>query len=237
MKTKSIFIFISAVLFASLFQSCSKTRCIKGNDYVVVETRSIEEFSGVVSMGSFNVNIVEDSITRVVIEAESNLIPSIMTRIKGDVLELDTYGCINTRRDITITVYGNNIDLVALEGSGNIYAEHLEGNGIEMYLTGSGNISAGIYGDSFKSVLSGSGNIDLWGEVEHGDLTISGSGNFNTYDMVQNTSNVTVSGSGNVFVHVIDFLEVLISGSGNVFYMGSPQVQSTITGSGNVVPK
>jgi hypothetical protein len=191
----------------------------------------------VISEGSWDVYIHEDSIFYVVIEAESNLMPYISTSVSNDDLVVKTrnHRCINNREPIRIHLYTPFIERASLEGSGNLDIERLSGNHANLKISGSGDVRAGIWSKSLNAKISGSGEMTLYGEVDESELNISGSGSVKAYDLKQGTCFATISGSGNMYLFVLNLLDVKISGSGNVFYKGNPQLHSSISGSGEVI--
>lgn len=251
---------ISALILSTgiiLFTGCYNLHCIEGNGNLIEETRFVGSFDAVSSEGWFDVYLVQDTIEKVIVEAESNLMPYIYTWVKGNTLVIKEQKnrCLNNHFPIRITVHTMSLDFVELTGSGNIYGNtEFYANSFEVEITGSGNIDMDITANSIEATISGSGKIEiganagniegkisgsgalfLWGEADRTNLIISGSGDVQAYGLIQNTCFVKISGSGSVFVFVNDLLDVIITGSGSVFYKGNPQVSSTITGSGSII--
>jgi len=230
---------LTAVLIAGLAwmqTGCDGGRCVRGNRDVITEYRTAEAFSGTISEGSWDVFIHHDSLYYVIIEAESNILPYIVTETADDDMVLRTRRgrCINNREPIRIHVYTPDLRRVALMGSGDIDAEQLAGVHTELRISGSGDIQAGVLAENLKAVISGSGDLHLMGEVDVSEMEISGSGDIRAYDLVQRNCFATISGSGDMYLNVTDLLDVRITGSGDVYYTGNPQVRSYIPGSGSI---
>ena len=243
---------IGTVLFWS--SGCRKPFGISGNNQVTTETRQMVSFDEIVNEGSFNVYITQDSIYQVIVEAESNLIPHIKTRVNGNTLIIETKESLNNNSPMNIYVKTPVLYSVDLEGSGlisidSLNTDHLNveingsgningevvANSVNTKISGSGNITFEAYTTSIDTKISGSGNIDLRGESNTGTFTISGSGNINSYNFTQKDCTAKISGSGNMYLNVTDFLDASISGSGSIFYIGNPQITVSITGSGSVI--
>ena len=254
MKIKQIIFFglLAGVLLWSV--GCNKINGINGNSQVTTETRNLVSFNKVENDGTFNIYISHDSVFTAKVEAESNLIPHIRTRVNGNTLEIDTRE--NLRNNYPMKVYVTTpiIQGAYLNGSGTVMLDSLDTENLEVELSGSGsmsgtvsstslltrisgsgNINLDVVTNSCTSRISGSGDIELVGESLSGDFSISGSGNIKTTNFVQNECIAKISGSGNMYLNIIDYLDVTISGSGNVYYVGNPQVNITITGSGSVI--
>lgn len=256
MNIKNITLISFVVIFSLSYSSCRKLdfAMVNGNGHLLSETRILVPFTRVINEGNFNVIIVEDSITEAVVEAESNLIPYIRTIVNGNTLIIDSRKNIQSNLPINIYIKTPEINSIKLSGSGTIKADYIEGDNVEVVISGSGNINANVNaglidilisgsGDMWLDVesqityskISGSGTINLAGSTTDGVFKISGSGNIYSYDFIQNTLETDIPGSGNMYVNVIDYLKVKISGSGSVYYIGDPSLDVNITGSGSVI--
>lgn len=252
MKTKLIFIF--AIVFSLGITSCRKSVFINGNKNVRTQTRDLSSFSKLANNGSFEITIVEDTVSYVLIEAESNIIPYIETSIDNGALIIDNRETVNPRRPMKLTVHTPEMEAIELNGSGNIFTEAFvsesfsvvcDGSGnitttstcAEAYLrvNGSGNITANFLTENLDAEIHGSGNIKLYGAGTHSKMGIYGSGDINYYDYTQKYCSAVSDGSGNIYVQVSDGLDVKIFGSGSVYYKGNPLVNSEINGSGHLI--
>jgi len=231
-----IFVIIVTILF---FSSCyeMQLRCIKGNGNLTEEYRVHEDFSKVVSTGSFDVFITYDTLYEVHIEAEENLMQYIETEVRGTKLYIEERDnrCLRTNYPIIIRIKTPEITAVNLTGSGNIMCDSVNTEMFEIDLIGSGDITANIWADFIEADLTGSGEINLIGEADETDFSIPGSGNIRTLDLMQNECYAEILGSGNIYVNVLEYLEVKITGSGNVYYLGNPVIDYQILGSGDII--
>jgi len=243
MKKASLLITSAIIAVLSIMTSCEGFHlgCLTGNGIVIEEERNLSRFTGVISEGEYDVFIIIDSVSKVVIEADENLIPYIRTVVKDDKLVIDngTRNCLRMKDDQPIRVFIHTPDIfyIALEGSGVIFCDYLIiVNYLKIELTGSGIIDLkDIDAYEIDVLLSGSGEIDLWGVVGEGDLDISGSGKIKAYHLEQDKCYASITGSGDMYVFVYDYLDAHISGSGNIFYRGNPLIDVKITGSGSLV--
>lgn len=237
MKTTGILLFASAVFAISWFTSCSKLHSIEGNGNVTSDTRIVPWFDEIKSMGEYRVFVIQDSISKVVVEAESNLQPYIETEVSDHRLTVKTHDNRNIDNSfpIKIFVYTPNISAVELSGSGKITSDSISSTSLYVELSGSGEIDLKAYCSNFKSKVSGSGDITLAGSASNSDHKISGSGKIHAYSLITSSCFADISGSGSMYLYVTDFLDVNISGSGKVYYHGNPSVSTHISGSGSVI--
>lgn len=254
MKTQNnilILLFTALILWTA---GCSKMNRIEGNGQVVTETRKLLSFNKVENDGTFNVYISHDSVFTATVEAESNLVPHIRTRVNGNTLEIDTRENLNSNYPINVYITTPIIAGAYLNGSGTVTLDSLDTENMEVDLSGSGIMSGVIkstslttrisgsgsiqlnaHTNSCNTRISGSGNTELIGESLTGDFSISGSGNIQSTNFQQNECIAKISGSGNMYLNVVEYLDVTISGSGSVYYIGDPQINVSITGSGSVI--
>lgn len=249
-----------APIFIVLLTSVLLTGCfdrwigIEGNYNVTDETRQLATFNRVINEGDFDVYIIQDGQSEVTLEAESNLIPSIRTRIEGSALVIDTRDNLRNNFPMKLYVHIADIQEVKLSGSGIVHAENLEAEDIEVKISGSGDIffsgtadavecdisgsgsmDIGLNANEIKADISGSGDMEFWGTATNGHFNISGSGSIRAYELLLKACNAKISGSGDIYVSVEDYLDVNISGSGSIYYLGNPVVDVKITGSGQVI--
>jgi hypothetical protein len=247
----AMFLTLTGLLFTGCYKGWHR---VEGNYDVTTETRQMPDFHRVFNEGEFDVYIIQDGLDEVVIEAESNLVPFIRTRIEGSSLVIDTKDNLQNHYAMKVYVHCGTLTEIRLSGSGLIHYEDmiaddfeigLSGSGyielsgtaddVECDISGSGDVDMGITCNTIDAAISGSGRMELYGTAETGEFRISGSGDIRAYDLPLQELDAIISGSGNMYVTVEDYLNVNISGSGNVYYMGNPVVNSKITGSGSVI--
>lgn len=231
--------FILPILLITLsFISCRKEPWrVWGKGDTIIEVRDISGFSGIDLGIDGEVYYQQDSIYRVEISAQSNILSAIETEVQGGILKITSRANLFHHKPIIITVYSPGMHLLTLSGSGNIYAQNgINSGSMDVSVTGSGNISVqSLTAQNLDGKISGSGNINIdGGSVSDEELLISGSGNIDALELVSNTGNIKISGSGDVMVHVLQSMIVSISGSGDVKYRGTPAIETHMSGSGNL---
>lgn len=253
MNYKNTLIILTILAFSLSYYGCHKLVMLDGNHHQISEKRQLVPFTKVVNEGSFNVYIIQDTISEAIVEAESNLVPYIRTIVNGETLIIDTRESINSNIPINVYVRTPEINSIKLSGSGTMSTDSLTGDNVEIKISGSGNINANVdagilnatisgSGDMWINAvaettytkISGSGNINLSGYSNDGDFNITGSGKIQAYEFTMESLEANISGSGNMYLYVMQYLQVKISGSGSVYYMGNPSLDVSITGSGSV---
>jgi hypothetical protein len=192
---------------------------VRGSGNVVSEAREVGSFTEIEIRGSADVVVTVGQAESLLVEAEDNILPLVVTRVVGDRLELETPDEPEVRptEDIVFTIGVPTLVKVGISGSGNVNV-------------------AGVAGDRFEVEISGSGTLQGTGVVGSLTVRVSGSGDFDGTDLRAGSAVVTVSGSGDAVVNVTDTLDATVSGSGDIEYLGDPAVTETISGSGSISP-
>jgi hypothetical protein len=255
MKTTTTLLILLLLLTGLIFTGCiHQLHRVEGNYDVTTETREVGNFLRVFNEGEFDVYIIQDSLEEIIIEAESNLIPLIRTRLDGTALVIDSQDNLQPNFPMMVYVHTAELNEIKLSGSGLMQAEDIATGDMEISISGSGdiffsgsalNVTTSIPGSGSMDLgltctelnadISGSGNMEIVGTANNGDFHISGSGSVNAYDFTLQDCHITISGSGSTYVTVEHYLNVNISGSGSVYYLGSPVIETKITGSGSII--
>lgn len=244
--TKSRLLSVVVIAFFTLLftLSCERIRCIDGEGKNIIETVNLaaKPFNGIISQENFEIEIVQDAdkAYQVEIETYENLIPYILTEVKGNNLVIGTVKnrCIRSNFPIRITIYVPTLDYISLEGSGNIECYFLLTDNLQVDLLGSGGILLqDIDALDVNVNLDGSGYIELTGKSNSTHLSLTGSGQLLADNLRHYNCFVNLSGSGDMLVFAIDRIEGNLSGSGDLFYKIYPRKGISIerTGTGEIL--
>ena len=236
MKLNSLILFtLLFILSACHFGSGEK---IKGNGQIVTQEKNLTGFNRVQVSGSMNVHLLQQANGMVKITADENLMPFIEVSTNGDKLivrEKKGYN-LDPSSDIIIYAAAPAFEEITVSGSGDIISDNtLSGDeGLELKVSGSGNVQMKVDMPKLKTSVSGSGSVVLMGEAEDLDISISGSGDVRCFDLTSDNVEIAVSGSSNAEVTALKKLDAKVSGSGTVQYKGNPTISTKVSGSGEV---
>jgi hypothetical protein len=232
---KLIFRLLVILLFVQFSTSCN--RCKKGSGDIASIERGVPQFYGVELNGSFDVHIKKDTVQKIVITADDNILPIIETEVEHGILEIeiDDDECLRKSNKIDVYISMPTLRKVRLNGSGKVTGDgQFTGDELDVSINGSGNISLNFNGANLRSKIDGSGNITLSGTANNSSHEINGSGRINAKNTESEKVNTKINGSGNISVSAAQTLKVNISGSGSVGYSGNPVTDVSISGSGKV---
>ncbi len=244
MKLKYSFFILMIPVIAFIFGSCKK--CIQGNNYLQTETRSLVTFNGVISNGDYNVYVMQDTGSRVVIDGDENILRYISTTLEAHeegtdlIIEKNTDRCIRTENPIEVYVYTSQLEYAELTGTGFIKCDSFQtNNDMELVLTGTGDIIfSKLYVDDVFATIEGNGVINLDGESSIADLKVVGSGDIDAIQLKAERGYAKVSGSGDISTYVTKSLSAIISGVGKITYStdyDGALIEYDIPGEGEVI--
>jgi len=232
----TLLILLAIIALIVLMTGCTSER-IEGNHDLVTVERSSQPFSQVISQGSFSVKIISDSISRVEVKAESNILPYIYTMSDGTTITLGYTEGHNIHENYPVEIYLHTPVLqgINLSGSGMVESNGFISNSVNLKISGSGSINSNFNTENMDASISGSGNMVLTGFAKNTTFNVSGSGNIDAKALAQEHCFADISGSGNITTNANKSLDATISGSGNIFYLGNPVITTHISGSGNLI--
>lgn len=235
------------VLFTTLLAVISFTtfaqpwKKIEGNGNITKDVRNLGAFTAIASGGSWDIVISYGIDKNVVIEADDNLLPYIITKVQNGKLNIttDNYVNLKSRNKIKIYVSLTTITGISMAGSGNItgVGNFTNEDKTTFSVAGSGNINLNFKLIEKVSIsIAGSGNVNLKGKTEVLGVSIAGSGDAICKELVADEVKVSIAGSGSAKVNASNSLKVSIVGSGDVYYTGAvTNISKSVAGSGKVI--
>ena len=237
---KKIVSTLSVLLLLSGISSCNYKGApwsgIEGQGPVVERKLALDSMKGISIPGSAKVFLTQGAQQEVRIEGQENIIDNLNLAVNGEIWRIEGKRPVRRGERLIIHITMENLRMVRISGSGDVYTENPFKNSkdIELRILGSGTINLDLDADDITGQISGSGNIILKGSADKLNVGISGSGNFKGQELKAHSADVRVSGSGDMDLWIDERLDARISGSGNVWYQGEPEVNSHVSGSGHV---
>lgn len=231
---KLVLIAIAAALI--LTSSCTIHEYY-GSGNMVTEERYPRLFDGVHVDGAMEVHLIQDNRSRVVIEADELLLPSVLSSVSNGVLYLTMESSYRyAGNSVKIWIYAPDVYEIRLDGSGEIITDNRHNFKNYLYVTnnGSGYIELRGTARTTDVTINGSGDIRLVGSGTYISVEHNASGYLRAFDFNVDEAIVSTYGSGDCQLNVWNYLSTKIGGSGNVIYEGSPRVEVIRNGSGVV---
>lgn len=221
---------------AFVFVGCGDA--IEGNGNVVEVGREVPNFQNLAVSGSINVEIQPGDTYALKIVSDENIIPYVVTDVKGDELQIHYKEKTNIRNaDTRVVITVPFLNNISTSGSGDVISKEAITNNkmIVLKTSGSGDMRLVVNAPAVKLNGSGSGDFQLSGETKDMECKMSGSGDVDAKDLKAENVQVKIAGSGNVKTYASKTLSASIAGSGNVLYWGNPSLSNvSVAGSGKV---
>jgi hypothetical protein len=191
----------------------------KGSGVAASQTRTVPAFTAVELAGANTVTVHVGGAQRVVVRADDNLVPLVITEVRAGTLVVSARRSFTTTSPMSVDVTVPSLESAAITGSGRMTID-------------------GVRADTFTARLPGSGAMSASGSAARVVAEVSGSGDLRLDSLVGRDVTAVVSGSGRIAVDATASLDATVSGSGTVLYAGNPgTVTKNVTGSGAVVPQ
>lgn len=236
---KPLILILFFLLLLIISSSGCNIFCVRGNGEIIETGRELEDFSEIEADGNFDIFISKGSRHLAIVEAESNLQPEIVTKVKDGKLIIKSKECISPTTDIKVNVSVRNLNGMVLNGAGKMICNDIfSSEKFYVTLNGAGDVSARTSAAAMDVVVNGAGDINMEGSAKDLNLKINGAGDVKAFGLTTDKSTIKINGAGDVEVSVFSAIDAAIHGSGNVYYKGdNPIVKSKITGSGEVIKK
>lgn len=190
---------------------------VRGSGHLVTVARPVPPFDAVSAAGPMRVIVQRSGSEGVSVTAEDNLLPYIVTEVRGGVLFLSPAQGVrlDPRREIVVRV--DSYEVVELDGSAAVAMEVEVGWVSELWVT-----------------VSGASSLVVWGSADRQTTNVSGASRYDALDLETGESLLDVSGASDALVWARDWLEVDASGASRVRFRGNPVVVARTSGGSTV---
>ena len=228
-------LFIVLVGTSVLFSACKKHFINPSSDITSME-RFVEEFIGVDVSEAIEVTITySNNEQKVVVEANSNLHPYVMTEVVGGKLKIHMQKNVKLGKNSTIKVHVTMPEIVLLEVSGAsevTFTNQIVTNHLDIEASGASKISGSLNAASVNLELSGASEVNFQGASSLATFSMSGASTFDSFSFHVNDLNADLSGASVVFVTVNNHLNLVASGASEFHYSGDCSIgELSLTGS------
>jgi Putative auto-transporter adhesin, head GIN domain len=241
MKNRTIL--ISVFILALLLTSCNSIpivgdRLITPSDVIITEERPVSGFDAIDFSTMGVITIIQGDSESLTISGSDNLVPLVMTTVRGSTLTIRTEEGITVssirEENLNFTITVKDLTSLEVSGLGDVRIGSLSTTSLAMEMSGAGRIRLDQFSaDNLDINVSGLGTVEVSGQVRTVSIEISGAGTVDAPNLQIQNADVSVPGLGSATVWVTDQLSGNISGAGTVSYYGSPQLQTNSSGLGS----
>lgn len=216
---------------------------IPGNQDLKQESRIVTEFQQVVVTADFNIRLDYAVTPKVSVEAESNLLPYIITEVKGKTLNIyvEKKTRLAPNYPITITLSTSMLNKLQFKGEGNITADGIPSDKMDLSLAGKGQCNiTNLKTGSLKIAATGNFDLSMKDVISNGGVKITMAdnvtaniNNFTAPKIEVEANSLEGSRWGSVQT---DALTLKVTNAGNMDFTGfaGKDVNATMTSTGTV---
>lgn len=235
---KRSLLLMSVFMLLTLVLSACTIDMVSGSGRLTTDTRNVSGFDSVLFSAIGDVTIIQGDTEGLTIEAEDNIMPKIITEVRGTQLYIgfdrqNWQDIVRPTKGMKFTLTVKNLNSLEMSGVGSLTAASLEADNLMVKVGGAGSIKiTNFSGSSLSAIMSGAGSVEFAGKVNSLDATMSGVGNFACGDLQTQTAKVNLTGAGGATIWASSSLDVSITGAGSVSYYGKPKITKNVTGVG-----
>ncbi len=211
---------------------------VRGSGNVITEERTVSGFTGLDISGAIRVELWQDSVYSVKVEADDNLQEYVEVTMEGSKLRIkNKYNSnISPSKRIVVHVYAPSLSSFDVSGASSIKGNTIitSEKEVDLDLSGASSISLEVKAPKIDIDLSGASNVTLQGETR--DLSIEGSGSIDVeaLDLLAENVRVDISGASSVKTYASVKLDAELSGASKIRYKGNAVLNSRTSGASSI---
>ncbi len=230
---------LALISLLSLLPACDwfeKVKTIKGSGIKARQERPIKDVDELKVTGSGKVILKQGATESLVIEADDNILPHIISEVDDGELFIHPERNTNLRSKSGIVYYFTlkQIEEIKLSGAVELESSLIEAKKLEFELAGATKVKARIKTDIVEIEGSGASKLYLEGETNRQKAEISGSVHYDAGSLKSDSAEIEASGASRVTIAVRKQLEIEASGVAVVSYKGDPEVTIDSAGAASV---
>lgn len=234
MKKKLIPVLVASLMISLFFASCLFG--IKGSGKVVKSERQVGMFESITASAGIEVILIQDSILKVVVEADDNLQDIIKTEVSNGKLKIYPEKRISHSSAKRVFVSFKTIhSLEASSGSTIKSKMELKIQTLDLSASSGANVELALVVNELNVEGSSGGNIVLSGSAESMDVDGSSGVNIKASELQSKTCNAGASSGANLKLYASEKLVAKASSGGNIRVGGNPNERNVETSSGGDV--
>lgn len=204
--------------------SCLEEGTREGDGNVITQERTVSSFKGVSSTSIVDVILEKGDAPKVVVETDSNLMNSVQTQVRDEVLRINIKGCgIEKKTKMKVYVTYTELSLLetcltaSIEGDAPIEADELS-----LRCSDASKMNIKVVANKVKCEVSIFSEMRLSGKTTILEASSSSFGRLNLFGLESDTTYVDAFFWSKAKVVANKYLEVNASYGGNVDYRGAP---------------
>ena len=205
------------------FKITTLNNCIEAQGALVEREFKTDSFSGITINSKFDVEITQDTLQKVTIRAEENLIDNFSVVVKDGQLKVSRIYCMKKNRNTLVKISVDTLAQLKVQTGGKIKSTNtIKGENIEMEISSGGSAEMKLAYSSIVCNLSAGAMGILEGYANSFKSDMNSGSTLKAGKLVTKTCNLSANSGAMAEVNVTDQLTVEASSGANVHYRGNP---------------
>ncbi|RLD55808.1 MAG: hypothetical protein DRJ01_16130 [Bacteroidetes bacterium] len=219
-----LLVFVATLIF--LFYIKSNIKGIKGDGQIIIETRETPSFSGIKIKNRIKVKFTQDSLQKIIVKTDNNLMNLIKTEVKNDTLNIyaaEKYSVMDT---IIVEVTSDKIKFIDLSQSSEFKGlNKISGDTITFNINSWSRLNADIDFTYLNCKAASMSIVNLSGNVETLKLINNSSSKFLANNLLVKNCFVNSKMHSRSEINVSKELTVEAKGNSKIKYSGNPALK------------
>ncbi|MBS2025276.1 MAG: DUF2807 domain-containing protein [Deltaproteobacteria bacterium] len=234
-RSMTLATFAIAGLLAVGAEAKGRWEMVRGSGKVVKETREVAKFDRVSASSGINLELSVGA-AKVVLEGEDNILPLVVTRVRGGELEIRYEENTNINDSgVTVHVTVPSLSEVSVSGGSRADGEVAKSEELELDSSGGGEIHlTGVDTKDLTVEVSGGGRADVQGKAEMLTAEVSGGARLKGTKLTVQKARVNGSGGCTVQLNVTQSVRGDLSGGCDMAIKGDARIRVAASGGSSV---
>ena len=231
--------YLYLILIAATIISCRNG--VRGSGNIIKDKRQLSEFTSMSVSGSIKVEVKTGTEASLIVEADDNIMPYVVTNVSDKNLSIKLKG-INNLRNATVRIYivVPTLNKISTSASAEVRSEEAVTNSDKISFTASSGslINLNVDAPSVSAGGSSGANIILKGRTKNLSAESSSGSDVNLIELKAENVTASASSGASIDIFVSVGLNASASSGANVKYKGgAPSVVKNVSSGGSVNPE
>ena len=231
--------YLYVILIVATIVSCRNG--VRGSGNIIKDTRQLTEFNSMSVSGSIKVEVRTGAVASLIVEADDNIMPSVITKVTDRNLSIKLKG-INNLRNATVRIYlvVPTLNKISTSASAEVRSDEAITNSGKISFTASSGSLINVHVDAPSVSAGGSSGADiiLTGRTKNLSAESSSGCSVNLFDLKAENATASASSGADIEIFASVGLNASASSGANVNYKGgATSVVKNVSSGGSVNPK
>jgi hypothetical protein len=209
---------------------------LKGSGVAKTEERAVDGFSRIEVEGAVELEVTVGPATSVVVTADDNILPHVVTQSSGDRLRIAVDASYSTSLGVKVKATTPNLAMLRASGASTCTLTDVAAEQFELELSGASTCELAGNVGRLDATVSGASNATFVGEADELSIDCSGASRVDALEMPTDRVTATAAGASTVQVEALEKIIVDASGASTIRYRGDPrEFEETANGASTIV--